>query len=140
MRYFAYGSNLDVEQMARRCPGARLVGPAVLDGYRLGFTVHSELWEGGVADIVAAPGARVHGVLWDLNDEQLAALDRYEQVPVMYRRVRVSVGGESVWTYEVVEKRPHVAPSARYRDVIVRAARAHGFPAAYVDAIGQVAV
>ena len=28
--YFAYGSNLDLEQMAQRCPDAEIVGPCLL--------------------------------------------------------------------------------------------------------------
>lgn len=35
--YFAYGSNINLEQMAVRCPAAQVVGPAVLDGYELLF-------------------------------------------------------------------------------------------------------
>lgn len=35
--YFAYGSNINLEQMAVRCPAALMVGPAVLDGYELLF-------------------------------------------------------------------------------------------------------
>lgn len=31
--YFAYGSNINLEQMADRCPAAEVVGTAVLDGY-----------------------------------------------------------------------------------------------------------
>ena len=31
--YFAYGSNINLEQMAWRCPGAEVFGPAVLEGY-----------------------------------------------------------------------------------------------------------
>ena len=30
--YFAYGSNINLEQMAWRCPGAEVFGPAVLGG------------------------------------------------------------------------------------------------------------
>ena len=35
--YFAYGSNLNFEQMAYRCPEATVVGTAKLDGYELAF-------------------------------------------------------------------------------------------------------
>ena len=35
--YFAYGSNLNFEQMAYRCPEATVVGTAKLDGYEIGF-------------------------------------------------------------------------------------------------------
>ena len=33
--YFAYGSNLNVEQMKRRCPNATEISSAVLDGYQV---------------------------------------------------------------------------------------------------------
>ena len=32
VKYFAYGSNMDIAQMKRRCPEAELLGPAVLSG------------------------------------------------------------------------------------------------------------
>ena len=32
--YFAYGSNLDLEQMAQRCPDAEIVGPVRLGKLR----------------------------------------------------------------------------------------------------------
>ena len=35
--YFAYGSNLNFEQMAYRCPEAMAVGIAKLEGYELAF-------------------------------------------------------------------------------------------------------
>ena len=50
--YFAYGSNLDAAQMRARCPSAKLLGAAILDGYRLGFAGQSAAWGGGVATVV----------------------------------------------------------------------------------------
>ena len=35
--YLAYGSNLNIPQMQYRCPEARIVGTAVIEGYRLLF-------------------------------------------------------------------------------------------------------
>ena len=35
--YVAYGSNLNLEQMARRCPTAKVVGIGVLKDYQLTF-------------------------------------------------------------------------------------------------------
>ena len=49
--YIAYGSNLNLEQMADRCPTARVVGATVLDDYQLVFQ--------RVATIVPRPGAKV---------------------------------------------------------------------------------
>ena len=35
--YFAYGSNINLEQMDYRCPDATVVGPVVLENYELLF-------------------------------------------------------------------------------------------------------
>ena len=35
--YIAYGSNLNIPQMRMRCPGARIIGTSVIEGYRLLF-------------------------------------------------------------------------------------------------------
>lgn len=35
--YIAYGSNMNIEQMARRCPTAKVVGTAELEDWRLRF-------------------------------------------------------------------------------------------------------
>ena len=41
--YFAYGSNINLDQMAYRCPSAQVVAPVVLDNYKL----HSSFCENG---------------------------------------------------------------------------------------------
>jgi gamma-glutamylcyclotransferase (GGCT)/AIG2-like uncharacterized protein YtfP len=136
MNYFAYGSNLDFNQMKRRCPSARLVGPARLPGYRLAFTYLSTGWNCGMADIVPDPECEVFGVVYDIGKKDLAALDDYEGHPTAYRRCRVDVACDSgplngVLCYEVVEKRERVRPSAHYLGIILRAADHYGFPAEY---------
>ena len=54
--YFAYGSNINLEQMADRCPAAEVVGTAVLDGYELLFRGKRSGY--GVATIEPQPGDR----------------------------------------------------------------------------------
>jgi hypothetical protein len=57
--YFVYGSNLDAEQMKRRCPDSKVLVSGCLRGYRLDFTKYSTKWVGGVADVVVAPTEEV---------------------------------------------------------------------------------
>ena len=73
--YFAYGANMNVGAMARRCPRSKALGPARLERHRL--QVMREGW------LTAAPDPRsaVHGVLWGLALSDVAALDRYEGLP-----------------------------------------------------------
>ena len=95
--YFAYGSNLCVQQMARRCPDAV--------GARHAF-LHGHDWlinERGVATIAPFTGSEVHGVVWEVSERDLAALDSAEGVPVRYRRDRLTVctadGELDAWVY-----------------------------------------
>ena len=86
--YFAYGSNINLEQMAVRCPAAQVVGPAVLDGYELLFRGNRR--GTGVATIEPLPGSQVHGLLWKLTPECERSLDVYEGYPRLYEKENIT--------------------------------------------------
>ena len=79
--YFAYGSNMNLDQMAYRCPDAEVVGRCVLKDYRLAFRGNRRGY--GVASILPEPGSEVQGLLFDLID---AAEAQGVDIPT-YRRV-----------------------------------------------------
>ena len=83
--YFAYGSNINLEQMAHRCPDAQIVGPVTLENYELRFR------GSGFATVTPKNGSVVHGLLWKLTPESERALDRYEGYPRHYTKEQVSV-------------------------------------------------
>jgi len=85
--YFAYGSNLDRDQMLGRCPRATVVGRATLPGFRLMFAGHSPSRGGAVATVARDADGQVQGVLYVLTEADLAELDRCEGVPFTYDRV-----------------------------------------------------
>ena len=70
MLYFAYGSNLNVAAMKRRCPAALPLCRFTLTGSRLVFR--------GVADVAVDEAYKVIGALWRITPECEEALDRYE--------------------------------------------------------------
>jgi len=72
--YFAYGSNLNLEQMAKRCPGAVPIGSATLKGYKLIFNYYASIENTNDNRRV------VRGGLWYINKIHEAKLDRYEGV------------------------------------------------------------
>ncbi len=72
--YFAYGSNMWLAQMRKRCPHSRLLGPAALPGYR--FIINSR----GYANIVADAQAVVLGLLFAISATDETALDGFEGV------------------------------------------------------------
>ena len=78
--YFAYGSNLNLDQMARRCPDAEPVGRVRLDGYRLAFRRTG----GGYLTILPDKGNHVDGLLWKVSAQDEQALNHYEGFPHFY--------------------------------------------------------
>ena len=131
MRYFAYGSNMDLAQMADRCPGARVLDGATLPGVRFILTSR------GYGSIVPDAGSAVFGVLWDITAEDAASLDIYEGVPRgLYRRSQVALtttGGKTTDALAYLAAHTdHGVPVAGYLEAIVAAARRHAFPADYI--------
>ncbi|HKC50830.1 MAG TPA: gamma-glutamylcyclotransferase family protein [Myxococcota bacterium] len=119
--YFAYGSNLDAEQMRARCPTARGLERARLPGHALGFTHYSTRWRGGAADVLRADAAAVWGVVYAMGPGDFARLDRFE---TGYDRVTLEVetrGDERlrVTSYAVREK-GRFPPHPEYLEKILR--------------------
>ena len=79
--YAAYGSNMDPEQMLRRCPSSPHAGTGWIRGWRLTFGAEEYGWEGALATLVpadmdAADDAEgVFVALYDLTEADERALD-----------------------------------------------------------------
>lgn len=115
MLYFAYGSNLNIAQMARRCPRATPIRAFALKDWQLVFR--------GVADIVQKSGAVVWGGVWDITDECERALDRYEGLSSgLYRKVHGKlaqpIAGQTEMMFYVMNSEGIFPPSEDYLDAI----------------------
>ena len=128
--YFAYGSNLCVQQMARRCPGAVSPRPAMLADHD--WLIN----ERGVATVEPFDGSQVHGVVWQVTDRDLATLDSAEGVPARYRRDRLIVhtddGPSEAWVY-IDHRVDPGAPRPGYLERIVDGAVHHGLPHRWIE-------
>ena len=89
--YFAYGSNINLEQMEYRCPAAKAVGPVILENYELLFRGNTR--GNGVATIAPREGSKVHGLLWWITPACEQSLDFYEGYPRLdvYKRQEENV-------------------------------------------------
>ncbi len=131
--YFAYGSNINLDQMERRCPNAEVVGPVTLNGYRLlfrgGYPNH------GVATIAPDPTKQVKGLLWRLTPECEQSLDHYEGFPHFYGKETVTVMDKAGNSYPVMayimtrkfEREPSY-PSMSYYTGIAQGYEQNGIP------------
>ena len=80
MKYIAYGSNMVEEQMAYRCPNAKLIGTGQLPNHRLEFYLHATV------ERSRAKGASVPVAVWEINEEDEQNLDYYEGFPKYYTK------------------------------------------------------
>ena len=135
--YFAYGSNMDVAAMARRCPRSKALGLARLERRRL--AVMREGWLTAVRD----PSSAVHGVLWSLALTDVAALDRYEGLPQgLYTKEVQPVIAERAPKRAIVylgaNAGPGVPPPAYIAEVLA-AAKSWPLPGEGVAALARLA-
>lgn len=126
--YIAYGSNLNLKQMASRCPNAKVIGASELENWRLLFCgAH----ENAVATIQPFEGDSVPVLLWRITPSDEAALDRYEGYPFLYRKetLELSLKGKTIsaMVYIMNEGRPVGSPSPYYYTTILDGYKTAGF-------------
>jgi gamma-glutamylcyclotransferase (GGCT)/AIG2-like uncharacterized protein YtfP len=124
---FAYGSNLNVEQMAKRCPDAEPLGRMRLANWRLVFR--------GVADVIQEPGAICYGGVWRITPTCEVALDIYEGIGSgLYRKEYIQIKrtpmGETEMLIYVMNSTGIMPPSDYYLRVIKQGYRDHRMPKA----------
>ena len=151
---FAYGSNMDFDQMRERCPSAQFVSVAVLKDYHLGFTRKSKKRNCGVSDVVHTPESVVWGVIYEITEYDLAVLDCNEGFrpnrPVennSYNRRTETVFQSSdetkplaVEIYFAVPQENPPLPNQRYKDLILNGVRHWNLPADYIAELEQIQV
>ena len=138
MFYFAYGSNMERFQLKRLCPKAKFVAAATLADYELTFSGNSPMWGGGIADIRERPGKTVEGVLWEISEADRKVLDEYEGYPTLYLNKEIQVrtrAGKAFTAFAYVMANPgrEIAPSKRYKQLLISGAEEHGLSDEYID-------
>jgi len=120
MYYFAYASNLNKKQMLERCPDNKPIFRATLPNYKLVFVGWSREWRGGKASIRPFRGEKVLGAIYDVSEQCLRRLDKYESP---YDRLKVIVFNEDGEPVEAIAyiksgQSEEGKPSAEYVSVI----------------------
>lgn len=132
--YLAYGSNMNMDQMAFRCPNAAILGTSTLNGWQLTFRGPRRE---GVATIEAKEGAKTGVLLWSISEECEKSLDRYEGYPHLYRKeeVTVSLDGDEIqaMVYVMNEIYPYAIPGPYYYKTLLEGYADCGFEKKLLD-------
>lgn len=119
--YIAYGSNMNIEQMCKRCPDAYIVGKSAIDNYELlfrGTRNHS-----GVATIEPKLNSSVPVLVWNISNLDEIFLDRYEGYPYLYtkKEVQIKLAGKKVTAMIYIMNDGHdLGLPSRYYEKIIR--------------------
>ena len=118
MLYFAYGSNLNLFQMKRRCKDSKFIKKIKLKNFRLTFRSKYR-----AADIEPKKNTMVPGALFEISKSDEKKLDLYEDYPTLYTKYYFTYYGKKVMTYTMVKKSIFKYPTERYLNVIKRGYR-----------------
>ena len=140
--YIAYGSNLNRKQMVARCPGAGVVGTAVIEDYRLLFKGSKT---GSYLTIEPHTGGKVPVAIWSITETDQQRLDRYEGYPIFYGKEEMELPVTDIrsgkvrnlngFAYVMCGNRPLGVPSNDYFMVCAQGYHNFGFdPRILLDA------
>lgn len=132
--YLAYGSNLNIDQMAWRCPDAVPLGTAEIPDYRLLFRGSKT---GSYLTIEPKEGGKVPVAVWEVSTADEAKLDRYEGYPNFYYKTEMEITYKGLrsgrkrkrtaFVYIMHEDRPAGIPSRMYMNTCQIGYRDFGF-------------
>ncbi len=135
--YIAYGSNLNLRQMAMRCPTAKKVAYGEIKDYRMLFRGDAK---NAYATIEKATGETVPVLVWSIQEGDEKRLDRYEGFPHFYHKeyIDIEVNGEKteamVYIMDSIFKIG--MPSKQYLNTILEGYEAGGLnPSALENAL-----
>lgn len=119
--YVAYGSNLNLRQMAMRCPNATPLGIGEIEGYELQFKGQPHA---AFATIGPKEGASVPVLVWELGRDDEKALDIYEGVSSgHYYKKDIPVqrynGTITAMVYIMNPKMTYGIPTQRYYNAVL---------------------
>jgi hypothetical protein len=140
--YFAYGSNMNEEQMRARCSSPKVIAVSKLPDHQLAFFGYSAVWDGAEESVIPALGQDVWGVVYDLSSSDRERLDDSQDARLdgsgdyFHSPAKVTDQQGKVYTvllYKKDNQGTPQKPSQEYLNFIVQGAVDHQLPSDYVE-------
>ncbi len=138
MKFFMYATMMSTPVLRKTAPSARAFGTAILNGWRTDFLRPSKAG-GGAMGIIPDASRRVHGVMFEVDEVDLEALDALE-LGAMYHRITMTVqtpdGPLNCSSYQPVPEAGFpFAPRPDYLAKMQAGSDEHGLPAECMQTI-----
>ena len=132
--YIAYGSNLNLAQMAARCPSASIYAAGLLNNWEL---IYRGTQTNSHATIRRKKGSFVPVLVWKIQPRDEARLDIYEGYPRYYfkQNVMVDINGKKkkAMVYIMDERQLPGRPSLQYIRTIRKGYLDNSFDMGYFE-------
>lgn len=136
-RYAAYGSNLHPDRLRKRVSSASLVGTGLIPDHGLKFHKVGKIDGSGKCNIIAG-GPGVYVAIFELVETDRSELDGHEGLGFGYDHHTIQVDGcgacsTYIATADAIDDA--LVPTDWYKEYVLRGARFHRFPPAYISAL-----
>lgn len=148
IKYFAYGSNMNLAQMRERCPHSEKISIGFMNDAEVCFPSFYEPWNSGMAGYKSSPGNKMWGVIFDLDERDLEVMRDYEDFVLgrephlnNYNEVMVEIISDdeviTCLTYESIVT-GNYRPSLKYLQGIIHGATENNLPEEYIEKLSQL--
>lgn len=148
IKYFAYGSNMNLSQMRERCPHSEKIDIGYMNDAEVFFPSFYGPWNSGMAGYKLSLGSKMWGVIYDLDSRDLEVMRDYEDyVPGReihlnnYNEVMVDIISNDktirCLTYESIITGTY-RPSLKYLQGIIQGAQENNLPEEYIEKLSQL--
>lgn len=136
IHYFAYGSNMNHEQMKERCNNPVFICKGFLENYDFVYDGYSTTKNGSAANIIPKEGSIVWGAIWLIDEGDIKRLDEEEDYPYVYKIEKVIVKDDEnkeykEWVY-LRDKKDLGNPSYEHGCSVIEGARQYNLPDDYI--------
>ena len=117
MYYISYGSNLNIDNMKKRCPNS--IPVIKINGIRFNYLEKWKLVFNKYAKIVPSLKSSVPIGLWKITKKCEKNLDIYEQFPILYKKKYIQIYQFKAMVY-IMKSNKIKNPSKKYFEEILK--------------------
>jgi gamma-glutamylcyclotransferase len=146
--FFAYGSNMNPEQIAFRCQRPEIFAVAYLPDHAISFHGYTKKWDGSQEGLTYQPGKQLWGIIYKLSFSDMDRLDAWQDARLngtgAYFQFPTEVIDLQGNSFPVILYKKDILgetqlPSEEYLNYIVSGAVSHRLPENYVAVLEKVA-
>jgi gamma-glutamylcyclotransferase (GGCT)/AIG2-like uncharacterized protein YtfP len=126
IKYFAYGSNMDMSRLSNRGVNPETRNKGTLKNWKLKFNKKASAGDWSFANIEQSEGDIVEGLVFTIKESDLKLLDKFEGAPRHYRReiLEIETDREAIKCITYIAQPEHIMegllPVKEYMDFLIK--------------------